>query len=59
MQRLILGKLYADYLEVKWRMVWFRHENVEGTRTVIKDKIIDTKTDLPILNWKLQIVRAI
>ncbi len=35
--------IYADYLEVKWRMVWFRHENVEGTRTVIKDKIIDTK----------------
>jgi len=32
---------YADYLEVKWRMVWFREENSEGTKTIIKDKIID------------------
>ncbi|MGI6706861.1 MAG: hypothetical protein ACOX6S_11725 [Clostridia bacterium] len=33
---------YADYLEVKWRMVWFRDEHPEGTKTVIKDKIVDT-----------------
>ena len=33
--------VYADYLEVKWRMVWFRSENSEGARTTIKDKIID------------------
>ncbi len=32
---------YADYLEVKWRMVWFRDENRQGTKTVIRDKIID------------------
>jgi len=32
---------YADYLEVKWRMVWFRSENIENTKTVILDKIID------------------
>jgi len=32
---------YADYLEVKWRMVWFRSENQEATKTVILDKIID------------------
>jgi len=31
----------ADYMEVKWRMVWFRSENKENTRTIIKDKIID------------------
>lgn len=31
----------ADYLEVKWRMVWFRNNNAENTHTVIKDKIID------------------
>jgi hypothetical protein len=35
---------YADYLEVKWRMVWFRNENRENTRTSIRDKIIDTKS---------------
>ncbi len=32
---------YADYLEVKWRMVWFRSENPENTKTAILDKIID------------------
>ncbi|MDI3508392.1 MAG: hypothetical protein PWP48_816 [Clostridiales bacterium] len=31
----------ADYMEVKWRMVWFRSENTQNTHTVIKDKIID------------------
>ncbi|MBZ4664755.1 hypothetical protein [Mahella sp.] len=31
----------ADYMEVKWRMVWFRNENTQNTHTVIKDKIID------------------
>ncbi len=33
--------VYADYLEVKWRMVWFRKDHRENTKTVIKDKIID------------------
>ncbi len=32
---------FADYLEVKWRMVWFREENRENTKTVILDKIVD------------------
>lgn len=32
---------FSDYLEVKWRMVWFRDENKQGTKTVIRDKIID------------------
>lgn len=32
---------YSDYLEVKWRMVWFREQNSEGTKTIVKDKIID------------------
>lgn len=32
---------FADYLEVKWRMVWFRDENKENTKTIILDKIID------------------
>src|SRR5699024_8725123 len=30
-------------LEVKWRMVWFRSENIEGTHTMVKDKVIDIK----------------
>lgn len=34
---------FADYLEVKWRMVWYRQENRENTKTVVRDKIIDTK----------------
>ena len=33
--------VYADYLEVKWRMVWYRKDHRENTKTVIKDKIID------------------
>ncbi|MDD3840340.1 MAG: hypothetical protein PHP06_07165 [Clostridia bacterium] len=33
--------IFTDYLEVKWRMVWYRQENAENTQTVIKDKIID------------------
>lgn len=37
--------IYADYLEVKWRMVWFRSENLEGTRTIVRDKIIDTENE--------------
>src|SRR5690606_28001469 len=36
---------YADYLEVKWRMVWFRTENRERTCTIVKDKIIDTENE--------------
>jgi hypothetical protein len=32
---------YADYLEVKWRMVWFRENNSENTQTTVLDKIID------------------
>ncbi|NMA96318.1 MAG: hypothetical protein GX974_09795 [Clostridiales bacterium] len=36
---------FADYLEVKWRMVWFRGENLEGTHTTIKDKIIDIESE--------------
>ncbi len=35
---------YADYLEVKWRMVWFRNENRENTKTSIRDKIIDPQS---------------
>ncbi|HHW70670.1 MAG TPA: hypothetical protein GX392_04930 [Clostridiales bacterium] len=35
--------IYADYLEVKWRMVWFRTENTERTCTIVKDKILDTE----------------
>ena len=33
---------HADYLEVKWRMVWFRQQNSENTKTILLDKIIDT-----------------
>src|SRR5690554_6013233 len=33
----------ADYLEVKWKMVWFREENPENTKTTVMDKVIDTK----------------
>jgi len=36
---------YADYLEIKWRMVWFRSENQENTKTVILDKIIDLQNN--------------
>ena len=32
---------YVDYLEVKWRMVWFRENNSENTQTTVLDKIID------------------
>lgn len=32
---------YADYLEIKWRMVWFREQNKENTKTLVLDKIID------------------
>ena len=32
---------FADYLEVKWRMVWFRENNKENTQTIVLDKIID------------------
>lgn len=32
---------FADYLEVKWRMVWFRDQNKENTQTTVLDKIID------------------
>jgi hypothetical protein len=35
---------YADYLEIKWRMVWFRGENRENTKTSIRDKIIDPQS---------------
>ena len=31
----------ADYLEVKWRMVWYRTMNKEKTQTEVRDKIID------------------
>jgi hypothetical protein len=36
---------HADYLEVKWRMVWFRDQNPENTKTTIRDKIIDFKNE--------------
>lgn len=36
---------YADYLEVKWRMVWFRSDNNENTKTVVLDKIIDLQNN--------------
>ncbi|HZJ58226.1 MAG TPA: hypothetical protein VFD89_08325 [Clostridia bacterium] len=32
---------FADYLEIKWRMVWFRENNFENTQTIVLDKIID------------------
>ena len=32
---------FADYLEVKWRMVWFRENNKENTQTIVLDKLID------------------
>ncbi|NMB32739.1 MAG: hypothetical protein GX992_00645 [Clostridium sp.] len=32
---------YADYLEIKWRMVWFRQENKENTQTIVLDKTIN------------------
>ena len=32
---------FADYLEVKWRMVWFREQNGENTQTSVLDKVID------------------
>ena len=28
----------------KWRMVWFRNENRENTKTSIRDKIIDPQS---------------
>lgn len=53
------NKRTADYLEVKWRLVWFRHECPEGTiHTEMIHLDLDRETEETVMAWNNETRRS-